>query len=167
MHWLWVMNKKRTKRAARLGAMSGFALLLASLVLLAACGVSVSTTPNGVQVSATAPTLAPPHISGVYGGSTPGEWIISGSGFGTYAPFNGTSPYIEVNDNTQGWSAGYSVRGDTLRVAVSKWVNDEIDLTVENGTGFLYPMDAGDSIAINVWNPQSQNEMSYSFNVGQ
>jgi hypothetical protein len=134
------------------------------MVVLTGCGVSINTTNGGIQASVTTPS-SPPQIMEVSGGSTPGEWIITGAGFGTNTPFNGTSPYLEVIDNTHGWSAGYSVNGDTLKLAVSKWVNNEIDLTVENGTGFLYPMDKGDSITINVWNPQTQMEASYSFAV--
>ncbi len=102
-----------------------------------------------------------PAISGVAPGS-PTEFLwyynddltISGSGFGSQAAFDGTSPYIDVYDVTQDFHAGGT--GDAVGLEVTNWTDSE--LTVAGFSGWAYgdwPYQAqpGDTIEVTVSNP--------------
>jgi len=80
---------------------------------------------------------------------------ISGGGFGLLPrglPYTGDTPFLEIINATQKWSAGYP--GDLCNVAISNWLSNSISLVANLQNG-LCPLVAGDELTINVWNPQS------------
>ncbi len=85
--------------------------------------------------------------------------VITGSGFGTHAPYTGDSNYIAVSDLTAnpGWQAGYSFYNDTVTLIVEKWSDSKIVLGgFSGGWGeFNWILTVGDSVQIQVWNAQS------------
>jgi hypothetical protein len=81
---------------------------------------------------------------------------LIGGGFGNFPnglPYTGSSNYLEITDNTQNWSAGYS--GDLCTVSISGWDNDLIELVANVNQNGVCPLAAGDQLTVNVWNPQS------------
>jgi hypothetical protein len=85
---------------------------------------------------------------------------ISGSGFGTNAPYIGDSDYIVFTDVTAGgWEAGYnhglfnSHNGTTLDI--TSWTDTSIVIAGFAGTYNYNPLNNGDVIDIQVWNPQT------------
>ena len=81
---------------------------------------------------------------------------ISGSDFGTQAPYTGDSNYIELIDTSAGgWDAGHS--GAAVTLAVSSWTNSQIVLS---GFGSAYGthswcISPGDQLSVKVWNAQT------------
>jgi sugar lactone lactonase YvrE/protein involved in polysaccharide export with SLBB domain len=81
---------------------------------------------------------------------------ITGSGFGTHAPFTGDLSYILFADPTgTPWYAGYT--GDSVTLSVSSWTDSEIVLTGFTGS---YGTDGqcikpGDQLYVKVWNAQT------------
>jgi len=79
---------------------------------------------------------------------------ISGCGFGSNAPYEGDSSYLEIHDNAAlGWDAGYL--GDDVTVNVTSWTDKQIVL---GGFGGRYGKSGrtfkpGDQITITVRNP--------------
>ena len=54
---------------------------------------------------------------------------IVGNGFGSFPlglPYNGTSHFLEINDITQNWSAGYT--GNPCSVSIGEWSETLISL---------------------------------------
>ena len=90
---------------------------------------------------------------------------IQGSGFGTHAPYTGDSPYIQLNDLTKNWQAGYSIYNDWVTLIVSSWTDSEITLGGFAGKWGLYnwTLDNGDKIRIGVSNPQSGLGPSFGY----
>jgi protein involved in polysaccharide export with SLBB domain len=81
---------------------------------------------------------------------------ISGSGFGTQAPYTGDSQYIELVDTTAGgWAAGHS--GAAITLAVSSWTNTQIVLSGFSGSYGTngWCISPGDQLKVEVWNAQS------------
>jgi hypothetical protein len=87
--------------------------------------------------------------------------VISGSGFGTMQPYDGDSKYLQILDNTGGWSAGYisSSQDDTVTLDVTAWTDKKI--TLEGFTGgygeSYWILHKGDQLQINVWNAQTRS----------
>jgi len=82
---------------------------------------------------------------------------IAGSGFGSQAPFTGTSSYIELTDNSgTPWAAGHTGNGVTL--AVSSWTDAQIVLSGLSGSyGTSHCIRPGDQLSISIWNAQTGN----------
>ncbi len=85
--------------------------------------------------------------------------VITGSGFGTHKPYTGDTPYISFEDVTAspGWQAGYSPYNDTVTLIVQEWEDSKIILGGFSGAWgeFNYILTLGDSVQIEVWNPQT------------
>ncbi len=83
--------------------------------------------------------------------------VITGSGFGVFpdgAPFDsGTSQYLRIFDSTQDWSAGYT--NDTCTVSISSWADNLIQLVANVADNGKCPLGAGDTVHVEVWNPQT------------
>jgi hypothetical protein len=81
--------------------------------------------------------------------------VISGSGFGDLAPFEGDSPYIMVTDVTRNWNAGHD--GDWVTINVAEWTDSRINV---NGFGSAYgrgwSCETGDTVRLQVWNPETK-----------
>ncbi|MGA7686071.1 MAG: Ig-like domain-containing protein [Terriglobales bacterium] len=87
---------------------------------------------------------------------------IKGSGFGTHAPYTGDSYFISFFDLKTGepsWQAGYSGYNDTITLIVNSWTNTKIVLGGFSGAwdqaGYDYTLGVGDSVEVQVWNPQT------------
>jgi len=79
---------------------------------------------------------------------------IAGSGFDVFPdglPFNGTSQFLQIANQTQGWSAGHT--GDICTVSISSWATDLIQLIANVNANGSCPLAAGDQLNITVWNP--------------
>jgi hypothetical protein len=79
-----------------------------------------------------------------------------GVGFGVFpegVPFTGTSNYLRIIDSTQNWSAGYN--GNECTVSITSWADNMIQLTANIDTNHRCHMVAGDTVRVEVWNPQS------------
>jgi hypothetical protein len=85
--------------------------------------------------------------------------VITGTGLGTHAAYTGDSDYISLEDVTKDpiWQAGYSGYHDTITLIVHQWEDTRIVLGGFSGAWGTsnYTIAAGDSIQIEVWNPQS------------
>jgi hypothetical protein len=82
---------------------------------------------------------------------------IAGAGFGEFPqgiPFTGTSKFLQIVDNTQNWSAGFT--GDTCSVTFSSWDTGRIQLVanVSNQSGMCH-LASGDQLTVTVTNPQN------------
>lgn len=92
--------------------------------------------------------------------------VISGSGFGSSQLYAGDSYYLQIQDITSGWSAGWYHQfdnpssGDLVGVDVTSWTDSQI--TISSFTGLLYgagfTFQPGDQVQISVWNPQANQE---------
>ncbi len=88
------------------------------------------------------------------------DWAITitGSGFGTKAPFVGTSSFLAVHDETQNFDAGYispgAIFGDGVNIKVTNWTDSEITITGFSGAdyGTDYNARPGDTINVTVYN---------------
>jgi protein involved in polysaccharide export with SLBB domain len=80
---------------------------------------------------------------------------ISGTGFGTQAPYTGDSNYINLVDSTGNWGAGSTENGgNAVTLAVSSWTDSQIVLT---GFSAAYGKNGwcikpGDQLSVRVWN---------------
>ena len=85
--------------------------------------------------------------------------VITGSGFGTHAPYTGDTNYISLTDETAspGWQAGYAPYNDTVTLIVQRWTDTQIVLGgFSGGWGeFNWILTVGDSEQIEVWNAQT------------
>lgn len=132
-----------------------------------ACAVFPSGTPGvcpncAVQPSPTiqitsAATYCPSLGCNQFVAQAEPPLMLTGAGFGSFPeglPFTGTSDYLAVTDQTQGWKAGHS--GDTCDAYFQNWTDSSISLTLHVNENGACPLAAGDLITIQVWNPQSQ-----------
>jgi hypothetical protein len=109
--------------------------------------------------------------------------VITGSGFGTQAPYNGDSNYISFSDVNRNWEAGfagpcpiafhgcggYGYIDDALGLIVESWNDSSIVLGGFTGPWGSYgygcaptcQLAMGDVVQIYVWNPQSGNGPSF------
>jgi len=104
------------------------------------------------------PTLAQPAIASVsLIRAQPDQTIVvSGSGFGTLAPFAGNSAYLRIRDMSRAWAAGW--RRDAVHLNIASSTDSQI--LIRGFTGayglFFWSLRPGDQLAIDVWNPQTQ-----------
>jgi hypothetical protein len=87
---------------------------------------------------------------------------ITGSGFGTHAPYNGDSSYISITDaDGVTFEAGYinPAQGidDLVTLSITSWTDTQIVLAGFTGSyGSLgWTLNEGDSLSLSVWNPQT------------
>lgn len=112
---------------------------------------------------------------------------ITGSGFGSHAPYNGDSYYIQITDVTKNWNAGYCdptlnppgnpnsclplvgvSPSDAIGLNIASWTDTNIQIT-----GFTasygqnnWTLDSGDQVQVEVWNAQtSAGPASYTTTV--
>lgn len=81
---------------------------------------------------------------------------ISGSCLGTSSPYSDAdSGYLQVVDQTAGWTACSS--GNGITCSVGAWGDSTIDFTGFSGDwgAWNYVLHLGDVVTISVWNPQS------------
>jgi len=124
----------------------------ASPAVLPACGGGPFPP---IALTAVSTQCAAPGCNQVVAQPQPPLSLIGG-GFGNFPnglPYTGSSNYLEITDNTQNWSAGYS--GDLCTVSISGWDNDLIELVANVNQNGVCPLAAGDQLTVNVWNPQS------------
>lgn len=102
--------------------------------------------------------------------------VITGSGFGTHAPFDGDLPCIELTDVTANWEAGHldvaggafesfgpcsapGGRNDLVTLTVSQWTDTSIQISgLSGGYGNLsagWVLSPGDEVVIQVANAQT------------
>lgn len=153
-------------------------LLALGFVLVGICVQGCGPISPTESPSATATTKVPPititSVSTVTHLQTQ-TILISGSGFGTQAPFNGDLPCIEISDLTAGWSAGHadpanapgtgtgascsmpkSATVDLVTIQVSSW--NDTAITITGFTGYYvspYVLTPGNRVRIQVWNAQT------------
>jgi hypothetical protein len=137
--------------------------LLIGAILISSCSQSLGSMPSSGSAQSPSTRL---------GGSAPSitkistikakqyqKITITGSGFGTMKPYDGDSGYLQILDNTGGWSAGYtsSSQIDSVWLQVTKWSNKKIVITGFTGDyGESYwTLKKGDDLEINVWNAPS------------
>jgi hypothetical protein len=111
-----------------------------------------------------------PTISGVTVAPNTQNWAITitGSGFGTLAPYTGTSAYIEVHDTTENpnWDAGLSpgknYGGNTeVSLIITSWTDTEIviggfaGVYDDGNNGWYWQLSPGDDFVVTVTNPTS------------
>ena len=120
----------------------------------------------GRTSNASATTVAPviSQVAINYLAVPGGNWSLAifGSGFGNQPAFNGTSDYILVTDvplnGSSTWGAGYG--GDWVWIDVTRWTNNEIDISKFTGsyTEYNWTINTGDSLSIVVANPMGGPE---------
>jgi len=116
------------------------------------CGVF---NPPAITITSVVTQCAAPGCAAFVAQPQPPMTIV-GAGFGNFPygmPFTGTSNYLEINNTTEGWDAGYGK--DSCTVSISGWASNRIQLVAnvnQNGNCVLAP---GDQLTIKVWNPQS------------
>lgn len=91
---------------------------------------------------------------------------IMGAGFGVFpdgTPLTGTSNYLQITDNTQNWSAGYT--GNACSVSISSWVINRIQLVANVNQNGMCPLAAGDQLTFTVWNPETMAATTFGVTV--
>jgi hypothetical protein len=91
---------------------------------------------------------------------------IVGEGFGTFpegAPFTGTSKYLEIRDLTKKWTAGHDSNACT--VSIDEWDTGSIQLVANVDEGKVCPLKSGDTLEVEVWNPQSMASATFQTTV--
>jgi len=91
---------------------------------------------------------------------------ILGTGFGSFPlglPYNGNSNFIEIEDITQNWSAGYT--GNTCSVSVGEWSDTLISVVANVNSNGVCPMQAGDQLTVTVTNPQTLKYATFPITV--
>ncbi|MGO8756860.1 MAG: hypothetical protein ACLQG3_01930 [Terracidiphilus sp.] len=152
-------------RKNRVGVILG---VLGALACLGALGyfVSLKNIRNARPgpPSATAPVEPAnqaPTISVVNYVLPQGEQTITitGSGFGTKAPYEGDSKFIRITDQTKQWNAGSSrdYPADKITLSIASWTDTQIEIRGFAGAygSSVYSLSTGDHLAIQVWNPQT------------
>jgi hypothetical protein len=139
----------------------------APLVGISACG-TYPAGQAGVRPSCGVLPAPPPSItSAVTLCTTPGcttfvaqanpPITIAGAGFGTFpggAPFMGTTNYLRIYDKTKNWSAGHT--GDNCTVSITSWADNLIQLVATINQKGRCLLATGDTVVVEVWNPQTQ-----------
>jgi hypothetical protein len=116
-------------------------------------GFSDSTIPSAPD-GLSAPEVT---ISG-YGPSA--TFTISGIGFGTLpsplaVPTHAALPYIAIHNESQRWTAGNSLNGDSITLNISSWSDNAITIDGFNTENLI--MKRADKIRLWVCNPSSGN----------
>jgi len=89
------------------------------------------------------------------------KFVIQGTNFGSYKPYNGCEPFLQITDLTSNQVFGQAGAGPCLAILVTSWTNTEI--VVEGFPPFdpgRNVFGAGDVIRIEVANPQQQGTVS-------
>jgi hypothetical protein len=140
------------------------------------CGVFPDGQP-GVRPACGVFTAPPPSITNVVTQcAAPGchqfaaqqnpPITIVGEGFGTFpegAPFTGTSKYLEIRDLTKKWTAGHDSNACT--VSIDEWDTGSIQLVANVDEGKVCPLKSGDTLEVEVWNPQSMASATFQTTV--
>jgi PEP-CTERM motif len=139
---------------------------LRALLVFCALLVSAATARNAVADTIDA-SASSPTITSVSPISTEQlqTIVISGSGFGTQAPYTGDSAYIKLFDVTKLWAAGYVLPGvedDAVTLIVESWADSSIvlggfsgDWGGPNPNGGTWTLGVGNEVQTYVWNPQT------------
>ncbi len=117
----------------------------------------VTLTTTTTPTASTAPVIS--QVAMTYLQANGGNWSLTiyGTSFGTQPAFNGTSDYILITDTpingSSEWGAGYG--GDWVWIDVTRWSNNEIDISRFTGSYTLYnwTINAGDQLQVTVANP--------------
>jgi hypothetical protein len=88
---------------------------------------------------------------------------ITGTGFGTHAPYTGNSDFISFLDTTKKWQAGYEgcllgfCTTDTVTLIVHSWTNTKIVVGGFSGAWGThnFTLARGNSEEISIFNPQT------------
>lgn len=126
-------------------------LLLASMLFCV--GVQAQTGGSGDEPKITA--------VGPIGAEASQKFVIRGINFGTYKPYNGCEPFLQITNLRNNQVFGQSNAGLCLAILVTSWTDTEI---VVEGFPPLEPsrnvFNLGDVIRIEVANPQEQGRVS-------
>jgi len=91
---------------------------------------------------------------------------IAGHGFGDFPnglPFNGTSQFLQITNQTQSWAAGYT--GDACTVSISSWATNLIQLIANVNANGNCPLATGDQLKITIWNPETLTSATFPVTV--
>jgi hypothetical protein len=91
---------------------------------------------------------------------------ILGTGFGSFPrglPYSGNSNFLEIQDTTQGWTAGYG--GSACTVSIGEWTDSAISLVANLNQGVACPMAASDQLTVTVTNPQTLSSANLTVTV--
>jgi hypothetical protein len=102
--------------------------------------------------------------------ATPTQTItITGKGFGTQTPYNGTGPFLSLYDITRDWQAGYSGTGNCMTTNVTSWTNTKIVIKGLGGcygTTGQFVLNRGDEVLLTVGNPTTGiDAFSWAFGI--
>ena len=89
------------------------------------------------------------------------KFVIQGTNLGTYKPYNGCEPFLQITDLTSNQAFGQSGAGSCQAILVTSWT--ETQIVVEGFPPFdagRNVFKAGDAIRIEVANPQQQGTVS-------
>lgn len=153
---VWTMEKGVHHMLRTIGVVGRVAQAVIAVVALTA----------GLLVPATA--LSDPGIPGITSVSllrpTAAQTVtITGSGFGSLNPYNADSSYLRITDLTANWTAGYLDQygnADGVTTNITSWTDSQIVVSGFGGiygSGILnsYVFSAGDTVEVDVWNPQT------------
>jgi hypothetical protein len=122
-------------------------LMLMGIVAAAAVAVAQSDTP-----------VTTPKIKSISKITTAEHQTITitGSGFGTHAPYTGDTDYISFYDKNKKWEAGYEPDNDTVTLIVNSWTNTKITLGGFAGAWGTHnwTLAVGNKEEIRLWNAQ-------------
>ena len=135
------------------------------------CSAAIVGDLQTLDLSGPAPVFWRPHpgsqpvITGVSAiGSAASQTItITGSGFGSHAPYQRTGNHLRILDTTGTWDAGWnhwdqgaqcwSQCSDWVTDSISLWSNTKIVLSGFGGSyGLSWTFSSGDKIVLYVWN---------------
>jgi hypothetical protein len=137
--------------------------VLVGAFLLSSCSQNAQSLPstNALGIQNVRPNASGPVINKIsrVKAKQYQKIVISGSGFGTMQPYNGDSAYLQILDQTGGWSAGLlnGSQDDFVNLDVTNWTNKKITITGftgDYGQSYWY-LSKGDAMEINVWNAQT------------
>ena len=128
---------------------------------------------DDLSLTGPAATQVPPSVTNVTAqplaaGSDNWSLVVQGSGLGNKSPFNGTTPDLQIIDQTNGLKLGGS--GSFVTANVTNWNANEINISGFYGLyGIgLNDIHPGDRISVVVTNPQTDETSSpYTLTVGQ
>jgi hypothetical protein len=127
----------RTKRALTMRTMT-----LAAVLLLIA-STAVAQTPTITSVSK---VFAQDQFQTI---------TITGTNFGTLAPYTGDSDFLSYNDDTTGIQCGYTPDGNVCGLIVNSWTDTQIVLGGFSLSNPAWLPNVSNKVFFTVWNPQS------------
>jgi hypothetical protein len=96
---------------------------------------------------------------------------ITGTGFGTQAPYDGNSSFIVIENLTQDWRAGWKDdprSPNYITLNVTSWTDTRIVIAGLTGNWSSHQIREGDRIKLQVWNPQTKaGPAAFETRVGQ